>query len=460
METRTQVAVVAGKIARAATRRGGHGGTALPGLIAEKIDPAIVRRLGAQLDRSALITGTNGKTTTARMLAGILAADGRRVVHNRAGSNLMRGLASTLIEAARADGRLPNAAAGVFEVDEATLPAATAATRPSVLVIGNLLRDQLDRYGEVDAVRDQWLRTIRDLPAATALALNADDPSVATLADEARGRVVLFGVDDPLPSVSDHAAEARWNPTTGADFVYDRVFYAHIGHWRCADGSLQRPTPQVRATAVDRDAADGVAFDLSAEGRTARVRLPLRGLYNVYNALAAAAAAQVLGVDLDVAAEALNHTRAVFGRQERLVVEGRPVWLLLGKNPAGLNEALRTLHTPGARHHLLVLLNDRLADGTDISWIWDTDWEALTPYVQSVVVGGARAADMALRLQYAGFPGADAPVERDIEAALQRALQTLPRDAELTVLPTYTAMLEVRERLGRRAGVPPIWEGA
>ena len=460
MRSRTTLAVVAGKLARTTSRRTGRGGTALPGLVAERLDPQVVSHLAAQLDQVVLVTGTNGKTTTARMLARILSADGRRVVHNRAGSNLMRGIAATLIESADLTGHLPPQRVGVFEVDEATLPAAAVALRPRLLLLGNLHRDQLDRYGEVEAVRARWLRTLEQLPPEAVVALNADDPLVASLAGAVRGRVLLFGIDDPLPSVADHAADALWDPATGADYVYDRIFYAHIGHWRCADGSAARPAPQVRATQIDRADPERIAFDLHTPAGTARVLLPLVGLYNVYNALAAATAAQALGVALTTTAQALSESAAAFGRQERLLVNGHPVRILLGKNPAGLTEALRTLQRPGARHHLLVLLNDGIADGTDVSWIWDTEWEALAPFVQSLVVGGTRAHDMALRLAYAGLPAPAPPVHHAIGAALAQALEALPVGEELVVLPTYTAMLDVRARLARLAGAQPIWEGA
>ena len=475
---RTRAAVLAGKLAQRASRRIGRGGTALPGLVAERIDAGLVAQLAAQLDAAVLVTGTNGKTTTSRMLAGILAQSGRPVVHNRAGSNLMRGIGAALIDAAGPAGVLPAGAVGVFETDEATLAQAARAVRPHVLLIGNLSRDQLDRYGEIEAVRGLWLETIAALPPQTTVVLNADDPSVSTLARAAVGPVLQFGVDDPtVAETSDQKSavglqslDALWDEETGAAYQYDRKYFGHLGHWRCPGAGLQRPQPDLAATAVDLAAAGGIAFTVTrSEGGPAgeaRVTSPLRGLYNVYNAVGAIATAGVLRVSRTEAAAALAQTAAAFGRQEELDVYGHRVRILLGKNPAGVNVALQTLvdgqgaaGSAPTRHHLLVLLNDGLADGTDISWIWDTDWELLDGHVDSLVVGGQRAADMALRLRYAGLPDPLA-VHCDIEAALSARLDSLPEGSPLVVLPTYTALLDVREQLGRSAGAQRIWEGA
>ncbi len=457
MALRTRAAVLAGKLARAAARQSGRGGTALPGLVAERLDPGVVATLGRQLDRVILITGTNGKTTTARMVATMLAAAERPVVHNRAGSNLSRGIAAALIESASVAGRLPAGSMGVFEVDEAALPGLARALPPDVVTFANLMRDQLDRYGEIDRVRAGWETALRALGPRATVVLNADDPLVATLADAAPGAVRTFGVEDALPGEADDVAEAVWDPRTGADYQYDRRFFAHLGHWRSAAGAC-RPAPDVAALEVDPNAAAGALFTARSGTASARVRLQVTGLYNVYNALAALTVAQTLGIGLDTAAAALAGLPPVFGRQEHLLVNGHPVRVILGKNPAGMNQALRTLRQPDARHHLLILLNDRDADGTDVSWIWDTDWERLQDHGASLVVGGTRAADMALRLRYAGLPE-PAAVVQDIGGALARALAGLPPGAELVVLATYTAMLDVRQRLGGLSGVP-MWEVA
>ena len=458
---RQRGAVLAGKLVRRASRSTGRGGTALPGLVAERIAPSTVQQLARDLTATVLVTGTNGKTTTSAMLAAALVRGGHEVIHNRAGSNLMRGVATALLEAAPALGGAPRDAVAVLETDEASLPEVASATEPTALVITNLMRDQLDRYGEIDAIRERWLATIERLPESCTLILNADDPLVASLASHATGAVLSYGIEDAAASIDEsesegEVADALWDPESGEDYEYEARFFAHLGHWRAGD--RRRPTPGVQARAVVHEPR-GVTFELVAPEGFVAVELPLQGLYNVSNATAAAAAAVALGEDLTEVAEALQTFEPVFGRQESFVVDGHTVRILLGKNPAGLGQALATLRDPAQPQHLLVLLNDGLADGTDVSWIWDTNWEALAPHAASLVVGGTRAADMALRLRYAGFPEPRV-VGHYVGVALDAALEALPAEEQLVILPTYTALLDVRQRLGRMAGAPALWERA
>lgn len=462
-EPRLAVAVIAGKAARGAVRLLGTGGTALPGLVAERIDPAAASRLARRLDRIALITGTNGKTTTSAMLARILRADGRPVLHNQAGSNLMRGVLGALIEAAGPSGALPAGRTAVLETDEAALPSVARAVlgegsaRPPVLVFTNLMRDQLDRYGEIDAVALRWQRALADVPAGTALAINADDPLLDLLARRPPGPLIRFGIADaPDGALPDEAVDAIWDPESGEDFRYDRRFFAHLGHWSTATGA-SRAQPAVSAADISED-GDGIAFTLRINDAERQIGLPAHGLYSVYNALAAAAAAHAMGVDDDPIARGLERHEAAFGRQERIELGGRRLSILLGKNPAGMNQALRTLQRPGARHHLLVLLNDGVADGEDVSWIWDTDWESQAPHAESLSVGGRRAADLALRLEYAGLPRAAVPILRDPGAALREAVERVPPGGELVVLPTYTALLRIRSLLARESVAAAWWD--
>lgn len=456
---RLTAAVLAGKASRLGMRALGSGGTALPGLVVERIDPTATRRLARGLAATTLITGTNGKTTSAAMLARILRTDGRSVVHNRSGSNLLRGVTASLVEAADPLGRLGEGCTAVLETDEAAMPSIARAAPPTTAVFTNLMRDQLDRYGEIEAIALRWALALKDFPAETNIALNADDPLIASLAAHWNGPRLLFGIEDPnVPAApAGEIVDAVWDPASQEDFRYSRRYFAQLGRWH-TDSGTSRPTPQICATEIDlRDHSTDFLLRLP-EGQVS-INLPAQGLYSVYNALAAAAAATALGVSAATIQGGLQSHEAAFGRQEELVVQGRRVRVVLGKNPSGMNQALRTLQRPGERHHLLVLLNDGIADGTDVSWIWDVDWESQAPHCETLTVGGRRAADMALRLEYAGFPEPCAPVEQDVGGALQSALDALSDSEQLTILPTYTAMLDVRQRLGRM-GASRLWDVA
>lgn len=472
MNPRTIAAITAGKAAAAASRLLGRGGgTAIAGLAALRIDPDIVDVLTAQAGAGAVaVTGTNGKTTTSLMLSGIATAAGLRPLHNRSGSNLMRGVAAMLVADATITGAIPDAAhrLAILEVDEATLPEIARAVRPRVVVFTNLFRDQLDRYGEVDAVASLWERALTELdgPAARdgalpTLVLNADDPAVAHLGHAYSGRIIYYGIDDVSAAgpTEQHASDFRTCLNCGAEIAYTATFYGHIGHWCCPACGNARPSPDVRVTRVALG-DDATALTIAtADGGEIEVTLPLAGLYNAYNALSAAAGALALGLPREAIVSALGGFSAAFGRQERFEIDGRDVRVLLGKNPTGLNQVLRTIAASAGRKRVLFFLNDGIADGRDISWIWDADYETLQPQTDWTLAAGTRAEDLALRLKYAGF-GDDVPVERETTAALQRALDATPSGATLYVVPTYTAMLEVRELLAKRAGASKFWEGA
>lgn len=465
MQVRTLAAIVAGKAAGAGSRLLGRGGgTAVAGLVAERIDPGVVRRLSAQAGHGAIaITGTNGKTTTALMLSRIAREAGLVPLHNRSGSNLMRGVAALFVREASLGGRIADAARrlAILEVDEATLPLIVPAVRPRAVVFTNLFRDQLDRYGEVDAVAQAWERALAGAPADTTLVLNADDPGVAHLGGRARGRVLYYGVDDTGAAVAgdEHASDFRTCLRCGAELAYGATFYGHIGHWRCDACGNRRPAPDVRITRVEQG-EETTALTIAAPAGELRVTLPLAGLYNAYNALAAAAGAIALGIAAPPIVAALDGFSAAFGRQERFRVDGREVRVLLGKNPTGLNQVLRAIAAREGRKRLLFFLNDGIADGRDVSWIWDADYELAQPQAEWVLAAGTRAEDLALRLKYAGF-GGDVPVERDARAAVRRAIAETPTGGTLYVVPTYTAMLKVRELLARRDGsARHFWEDA
>ena len=461
MNLRLAASVSAGKTVAGISRRLGRGGgTALPGLVAERIDPRFVAQLGRSLRRGrVLVTGTNGKTTTTRMLASILTEAGSPYLHNREGSNMMRGIGSALIAAATPRGELRAAAAtiGLFEVDEATLPAAAASLSPTVLTFTNLFRDQLDRYGEVDTVAALWREALAASPRDATLVLNADDPSVAELAIDWTGPIHWFGLDDM--AVATHfpgAFDARWCRVCGGTFAYHRKYFAHVGWWHCPGCGRRRPDTQTTGTSV-RLELERAEFEVESLGH---VNMALTGGYNVSNALAAIATARVLGIPGGAIVDGLAKVRAAFGRQEVVELEGRRLRLLLCKNPAGANQVLRLLDaiTPaGSTVKVGALLNDRFADGQDVSWTWDVDYELLAGKVDVCWAGGDRGRDMALRLKYAGWP-APAAVLSEPRAFVDAVLAHTGPGDDVFLVPTYTAMLDLRAELARRDAVSSFWQ--
>jgi lipid II isoglutaminyl synthase (glutamine-hydrolysing) len=399
---------------------------------------------------SMLLSATNGKTTTAAMIAACLERDGRPVVHNRAGSNMAWGVATALLDAGREPGQF-----GLFEVDEAWLPSVADQLEPRLLLLSNLFRDQLDRYGELELLADRWAELVGRLDGRARFVLNADDPLVADLG---RGRegVTYFGVEDDsqaLPSMQ-HAADSKHCRNCGAAYGYEAIYLGHLGRYRCPSCGRERPAPHVAATEVRLDGMSGSRVKLRTPQGTLELDLPLPGLYNVYNAVAAAATALELGVPVATVGAALEGFGGAFGRVETIPMDGRRVSILLIKNPAGANEVLRTLTLEDGRLDLWLALNDRIADGRDVSWIWDADFEVLAGRVRRATCSGTRAEEMALRLKYAGID-AELAVERDLERSLDEAVAGT-EGVRLYALPTYTALLELRDLLARR-GLARRW---
>jgi UDP-N-acetylmuramyl tripeptide synthase len=433
---------------------GAGGGTTLPGKLLSKLDPDAVDRLAARLPSgSVLVSATNGKTTTAAMVAEILAPR-TRLAHNRAGANLLSGVASTLLTARDAE-------LGLFEVDEAALPEVIRRVRPRAIALGNLFRDQLDRYGELEHVAARWRGAVEALDPAAAVVANADDPQVGDLARE-RERRLLFGLDDPrhaAPTLQ-HAADSKWCLVCGTPYEYAAAYVGHLGDYRCPACGHARPEPDVVARELELSGLEGVSFTLVAPGGTARVSLPLPGLYNVYNALAAASLALALEVPLEEVVGGLERFSAAFGRFERIVVGDKTLVILLVKNPAGANEAVRTLVAGGGPPLVLAALNDEIADGRDVSWIWDVDLEPLLEGLERLVVTGGRASELALRAKYGGFDADAIEVVPDLGRALDRALELTPAGGSLVALPTYTAMLELQRIVAERGYAKRYWERA
>jgi len=437
---------------RAVSRRVARsGGTTAPGRALLRLDGHALERLEPRLeDGSALISATNGKTTTAAMVAGVMQRAGRHIVHNRTGSNMHWGVATALLDAGQTRDEL-----GLFEVDEAWLEPVGQALQPRAFLLSNLFRDQLDRYGELDLLADRWERVVAGHSPRATFVLNADDPLVADLG---RGRdgVTYFGLEDDGQSLPElqHAADSKRCRNCGATYAYDAVYLAHLGRYRCPRCGRERPAPHVAAERVVLRGMAGSRIEMATPSGPIAVELPLPGLYNVYNALGATALALQLGASPEHVRSGLEHTAAVFGRAETIAIDGRDVFLLLVKNPTGANEVLRTLALEDGRLDLWIALNDKIADGRDISWVWDADFEVLSERLSRVTCSGTRAEEMALRLKYAGV---DAPiaVERDLGRSLDAAVAA-GDGGPLFALPTYTALLELRDLLAER-GVAPRW---
>jgi lipid II isoglutaminyl synthase (glutamine-hydrolysing) len=405
----------------------------LPGSLARRIEPRLLQLLTQQVKNGViLIAGTNGKTTTSLLLCSILERKGYRVAHNSTGANLENGLMTALLESTNLVGGL-DVDYAILEVDENILPKILAPIQPKIILCLNLFRDQLDRYGEVDTISKRWTKVISTLPTETVVIPNADDPTLSYLGQQLPQRVLFFGLNEPENYLDEipHAVDSIFCPNCGHSLDYKGVYLSHLGDFHCPKCGFSRSQP---------------ALDSSEFPQI------LVGLYNKYNTLAAASAAIELGVDEATILDTINNFQAAFGRAEELDINGKRVRILLSKNPVGTNETIRVV-TQSLDKTTLLVLNDRTPDGTDVSWIWDVDTEKLVERGGTLVVSGDRLYDMALRLRYSEkTPEShfNLIVEEDLRQAIATALEHTPENETLHILPTYSAMLEVREVLTGR----------
>lgn len=406
----------------------------LPGSIARRIEPQLLQLLSQQVKNGViLIAGTNGKTTTSLLLCEILQRKGYRVAHNSTGANLENGLMTALMENSNLLGTL-DVDYAILEVDENIVPLVLAPIQPKLILCLNLFRDQLDRYGEVDTISKRWTKAIATLPSQTIVVANADDPTICYLGQQlSQQSVSFFGLNEPenyLEAIP-HAVDSIYCPKCGHALDYKGVYLSHMGEYSCPSCGFSRSKPTLD----------------SSEWQQILV-----GLYNKYNTLAAATAAKELGVDEAIIRETIPNFQAAFGRAEELKINGKNVRILLSKNPVGTNETIRVV-TQSSDTTTLLVLNDKSQDGEDVSWIWDVDTEKLVERGGTLVVSGDRAYDMALRLRYSeSSPQSNFNliVEENLRQAINTALERTPNNETLHILPTYTAMLDVREALTGR----------
>jgi lipid II isoglutaminyl synthase (glutamine-hydrolysing) len=405
----------------------------LPGSIARRIEPRLLELLSQQVKNGViLIAGTNGKTTTALLLCTILERQGYRIAHNSTGANLENGLMTALIENTTLLGTL-NVDYAILEVDENIVPRVLKPLQPRIILCLNLFRDQLDRYGEVDSISKRWTKVISTLPLETVVIPNADDPTLSYLGQQLPQKVLFFGMNEPehyLEAIP-HAVDSIYCPSCGHSLDYQGVYLSHLGDFTCPQCGFSKSKPTLESSEWSQI---------------------LVGLYNKYNTLAAVTAAKELGVEEAIIRDAVNNFQAAFGRAEDLVINNKRVRILLSKNPVGTNETIRVV-TESSDKTTLLVLNDRTPDGTDVSWIWDVDTEKLVQRGGTLVVSGDRVYDLALRLRYsenAGESTLNLIVEEDLRQAIATALKHTPENETLHILPTYSAMLEVREVLTGR----------
>ena len=397
-------------------------GATWPGEIALRLNPGILEQLSHRLKKGAIvIAGTNGKTTTALLLKKMIESHGDSVVHNMTGANLLNGIVSTLLLSSKKDW-------GIFEVDENVLPILLKYIHPTAIILLNLFRDQLDRYGEVDAIAEHWKKVLLALDSQSVVIANADDPLICAVCENLKTKKIFFGLENPslFRKTMQHATDTIYCPKCGTRLTYGGVYYSHLGKWSC--GSCSFTHPDVTLSMIDYQSS-------------------LEGVYNHYNAIAASAVSKLIGINEAHIRESLADFVPAFGRMEHMTVWGKDVCIVLSKNPTGFNESLETYINSKNKGPVLLLLNDRIPDGTDVSWIWDVDFELLNRNQNEIIVSGDRTYDMAIRIKYAIDDILRMTVSDKLESALSIALSNVQIDETLWILATYSAMLDVRKIL-------------
>src|SRR5438874_438093 len=460
---RLALAISAGKLAGASGRffRIG-GGTSLPGMIARRIDPNVLKSVvGASRARKIVITGSNGKTTTARMTATIANNNGRHVSHNRTGSNMLQGVTSVAVNFADLFGRLDSDVL-LFEVDEGTIPLAVPEIQPDVVVITNIFRDQLDRYGELYSVAKALNKMLENLPESSTILLNGNDPQVANFGLNAKARRLFFGLETaevgtPVPEQS---ADIIRCIRCQEDLQYQVAYLSHLGLYRCPNCGYTLPKLDFAATSI-RLAPDGEGLThLKIRTLQGEIELdiPLPGLHNVYNATAAIGAAWAAGFDIIKAPAALATIRPAFGRLEKIQAGDQTIYLAFVKNPTSFNLILRLIAQHPGEKHLMVVASNTVVDGEDFAWLWDVDIEEISQNILDVVCSGGKAEELAMRLKYAEIPTDKISTIREREAALNAALKNAGPGGTLYIMASYTPTHELRRIMQKRGWVKHFWE--
>ena len=454
----------AAKLLSLTTRILGRGGTTLPGRVALSISPRVVGYLASQIRHgSMIVSGTNGKTTTSSLITNILQEAGKSCVHNQSGSNMSWGIASALINYASPGGSL-SADFAVLEVDEGALPAVTRETSPLGIILTNIFRDQLDRYGEVDRVQQAVKKGLGILSPGAFSVINADDPTLTGIINNQDITTYTYGLEVNLPDddFQDSSRDLKTCPLCSEKLTYDKIIFAHLGHYHCPVCHFKRPEPDVKLTGYQPGPGNVISLEIDLAGEMLKLNTPLPGIYNIYNLMAAATCAKALKIPGKIIINALEKAAPAFGRMEFFKTADKNITMALVKNPVGANEVLRTLISNKQEGILLIAINDKIADGRDISWLWDVDFEKLLSEQElfsAIYLTGLRAQEMAVRLKYAGINQQKLHVDDNTGTALKQAINHHPGKTNIFIMPNYTAMLEIRHALNEMGLGKAYWEG-
>ncbi|MEG1241530.1 MAG: Mur ligase family protein [Oscillospiraceae bacterium] len=456
MKINAFLAIIACKSTTKLLRLLGRGGTAIPGKIALKLCPSLLS-IVAEKVRCVIITGTNGKTTSARIVEEIFAKSGASYFANRSGANLINGITAEFIENSSLFGK-PKKTFAIIEADEAASVAVCLALNPEALLVTNIFGDQLDRFGDVLTTRNSILGGIKNSPNAT-VCLNADCSLSASLAGEIQNPIIYFGVDTPIyKSPVDEVSDATHCIHCHHEYEYSYRTFGHLGGFSCPNCGFKRPTPQVSITEILSSDMDSTSVSAKVFGDSEAFTINLPGGYNIYNAAGALAVSEHFAIDRKTAENAIGSFSCGFGRMEQFDLGGHSARMILVKNPAGCNQVLNYLAGLTEKTVFVCCLNDMTGDGTDVSWVWDVNFEKLSEMgelLDHVYASGIRAADMAVRLKYAGIPTDKLSICEDYDELIKlMAAQPLP----VVIMPTYSAMMDLRARLSEAFGGKDFWE--
>ena len=444
------------KATRFALRLLGRGGTNLPGKLALKCCPDILAHLGKQVN-TVVVTGTNGKTTSARMLEEAYKKADVKAFSNRSGANLLPGITAEFIGNASLFGKM-RVQHAIIECDEAAFRHAAKYLDAKVILVTNVFRDQLDRFGEIANTISSIGAGISQSPNAT-LCINGDCPLLVFMVQNLNKPVCYFGAEDSFGQEGGGSmVEAMACPKCQTKLVYAYKTYGHLGAYACESCDFKRPKTQVSVVKLLSQTADNTTVEVKIGETISQTNINLPGIYNVYNAIGVLAVCSVLAMPISKMLEALAEFQGGFGRMEAMTVGKAKVRMILVKNPIGASQVFTYLAGMKEACKLVVCLNDRSGDGADVSWIWDIETEALLEMqeeIESIYCGGIRADELAVWLKYVGIREEKIQVEHNMDALLQTVAES---ELPVYMMPTYTAMLEMRGKLEKEYGLGRFWE--